>query len=98
MIVPGKPARQRHAQILWRLTGLIDFEPAMRGAREYEFAAVSVFFAEGDAELLRRTLCFLTGTTWRRVVPAAARLVAAPPVQLPALVLPPSSRPARPDL
>lgn len=40
----------------WRLTGLIDFEPAMRGAREYEFAAVGVFFAEGDARLLRRTL------------------------------------------
>lgn len=40
----------------WRLTGLIDFEPAMRGAREYEFAAVGVFFTEGDAGLLRRTL------------------------------------------
>jgi hygromycin-B 7''-O-kinase len=40
----------------WRLTGLIDFEPAIRGAREYEFAADGVFFAEGDAGLLRRTL------------------------------------------
>ncbi len=40
----------------WRLTGLIDFEPAMRGAREYEFAAVGVFFAAGDAGLLRRVL------------------------------------------
>lgn len=40
----------------WRLTGLIDFESAMCGAREYEFAAVGVFFAEGDAGLLQSTL------------------------------------------
>lgn len=40
----------------WRLVGLIDFEPAMCGAREYEFAAVGVFFAEGDPGLLRQTL------------------------------------------
>ena len=40
----------------WRLTGLIDFEPAMCGAREDEFAAVGVFFAEGDPGLLRRVL------------------------------------------
>lgn len=35
-----------------RLAGLIDFEPAMIGAREYEFAAVGLFFAAGDRELL----------------------------------------------
>lgn len=40
----------------WRLSGLIDFEPAMRGAREYEFAGVGVFLAEGDARFLTRTL------------------------------------------
>jgi len=40
----------------WRLSGLIDFEPAMRGEREYEFAAVGVFVAEGDARFLARTL------------------------------------------
>ena len=40
----------------WRLSGLIDFEPAMRGDREYEFAAVGVFVAEGDARFLTRTL------------------------------------------
>jgi hygromycin-B 7''-O-kinase len=40
----------------WRLSGLIDFEPAMRGEREYEFAAVAVFVAEGDARFLTRTL------------------------------------------
>ena len=36
----------------WRLSGLIDFEPAMRGEREYEFVAVGVFVAEGDARFL----------------------------------------------
>ena len=29
----------------WRLSGLIDFEPTMHGAREYEFADVGVFAA-----------------------------------------------------
>lgn len=39
-----------------RLAGLVDFEPAMIGAREYEFAAVGLFFARGDRELLRAVL------------------------------------------
>jgi hygromycin-B 7''-O-kinase len=39
-----------------RLSGLFDFEPAMRGAREYEFAGLGAFVAEGDARFLRRTL------------------------------------------
>jgi hygromycin-B 7''-O-kinase len=39
-----------------RLTGLIDFEPSMRGDPEYEFVAVGVFGAEGDARFLTRTL------------------------------------------
>jgi hygromycin-B 7''-O-kinase len=38
------------------LSGLIDFEPSMLGAREYEFASVGLFFARGDRELLRATL------------------------------------------
>jgi hygromycin-B 7''-O-kinase len=38
------------------LSGLFDFEPAMRGAREYEFAAVGAFVAEGDARFLGRML------------------------------------------
>jgi hygromycin-B 7''-O-kinase len=38
------------------LCGLIDFEPSMIGAREYEFAAVGLFFARGDRELLRAAL------------------------------------------
>jgi hygromycin-B 7''-O-kinase len=40
----------------WQLSGLIDFEPAMRGAREYEFVALGCFVSEGDARFLRRTL------------------------------------------
>lgn len=39
-----------------RLAGLIDFEPSMIGAREYEFAAVGIFFAAGDRALLHRAL------------------------------------------
>lgn len=40
----------------WQLTGLLDFEPAMAGAREYEFVSVGLFFSCGHAELLRRVL------------------------------------------
>jgi hygromycin-B 7''-O-kinase len=40
----------------WRLSGLIDFEPAMRGAREYEFAAAGVFVTQGNRRLLLRIL------------------------------------------
>jgi hygromycin-B 7''-O-kinase len=40
----------------WQLSGLIDFEPAMRGEREYEFVSVGVFVAEGDPWFLGRTL------------------------------------------
>ncbi|GAA4032475.1 aminoglycoside 3'-phosphotransferase/choline kinase family protein [Allokutzneria multivorans] len=39
-----------------RLSGLFDFEPAMRGAREYEFASVGLFFARGDGRVLKRVL------------------------------------------
>lgn len=38
------------------LTGLFDFEPAMRGAASYEFAGVGCFVAEGDAAFLGRTM------------------------------------------
>ncbi len=40
----------------WRLSGLFDFEPAMLGAREYEFAAVGLFVSQGDGPFLRRVL------------------------------------------
>ena len=39
-----------------RLCGLFDFEPAMLGAAEYEFASVGLFVACGDARALRRVL------------------------------------------
>ncbi|GGK43022.1 phosphotransferase [Pilimelia terevasa] len=40
----------------WRLTGLFDFEPAMRGDPEYEFVSLGVFVARGDGRFLGRTL------------------------------------------
>ena len=40
----------------WRLSGLIDLEPAMVGAPEYEFASVGLFVSAGDRALLRRFL------------------------------------------
>lgn len=39
-----------------RLPGLINFEPAMRGEHEYEFAGAWVFVADGDNRFLTRTL------------------------------------------
>lgn len=40
----------------WRLTGLFDFEPAMLGAAEYDFASLGLFVACGDGRFLRRVL------------------------------------------
>jgi hygromycin-B 7''-O-kinase len=40
----------------WRLSGLFDFEPAMRGAREYEFASIGLFVSAGDGRALRGIL------------------------------------------
>ncbi|MBB1246877.1 phosphotransferase [Streptomyces durbertensis] len=40
----------------WTATGLLDFEPAMRGAREYDLVAVGLFLTRGDAGLLRAFL------------------------------------------
>ena len=45
-----------HAATGWRLSGLFDFEPAMVGAPEYEFASVGLFLSCGDPRLLRRVL------------------------------------------
>ncbi|GLZ32369.1 phosphotransferase [Lentzea sp. NBRC 105346] len=36
-----------------KLTGLFDFEPAMRGATEYEFVATGIFVTKGDQEKQR---------------------------------------------
>ncbi|NEC67821.1 aminoglycoside 3'-phosphotransferase/choline kinase family protein [Streptomyces sp. SID9727] len=38
----------------WRLTGLIDFEPAMIGDPAYDFVAVGLFVTGGDPRLLGR--------------------------------------------
>jgi hygromycin-B 7''-O-kinase len=40
----------------WQLAGLFDFEPAMLGAPEYDFASVGLFVACGDGRFLRRLL------------------------------------------
>ncbi len=40
----------------WQLSGLFDFEPAMVGAPEYEFASVGLFLSCGEPKLLRRVL------------------------------------------
>lgn len=41
-----------------QITGLIDFEPAMVGLREYEFASVGLFITQGNVRLLR---AFMSG-------------------------------------
>lgn len=38
----------------WRLTGLIDFEPAMTGDRAYDFVGVGLYVTKGDPRLLTR--------------------------------------------
>lgn len=45
-----------HGPAGWNLSGLFDFEPAVTGAPEYEFASVGLFFSCGDADLLRTVL------------------------------------------
>lgn len=40
----------------WTLSGLVDFEPAMVGAREYELGSVGVFVTCGEPGLLGRLL------------------------------------------
>jgi hygromycin-B 7''-O-kinase len=59
-----------------RACGLFDFEPAMVGAPEYEFASVGLFFACGDARALRRTLLAYGYTTNQLDVPLQCRFMA----------------------
>ncbi len=40
----------------WNLSGLFDFEPAMIGDAEYDFASFGLFVACGDGRFLRRSL------------------------------------------
>jgi hygromycin-B 7''-O-kinase len=46
----------RGADSQWSLTGLYDFEPAMMGDREYEFALAGLSVCAGDPLVLRRLL------------------------------------------
>jgi hygromycin-B 7''-O-kinase len=41
----------------WEVSGLFDFEPAMLGAPEYEFASVGIFLAGGEPAPFRAFLC-----------------------------------------
>ena len=45
-----------HGPRAWTLTGLFDFEPAMVGDPEYDFASFGVFVSCGDGRFLRRAL------------------------------------------
>jgi hygromycin-B 7''-O-kinase len=40
----------------WSLSGLYDFEPAMMGAREYEFALAGIYVSAGESRVLRHLL------------------------------------------
>ncbi|NAZ85155.1 phosphotransferase family protein [Kineococcus indalonis] len=40
----------------WSLSGLCDFEPAVRGSCEYDLVAIAVFMAAGDPTVLREAL------------------------------------------
>lgn len=55
-IMPANLLAAPGADGRWSLTGLIDFEPAMRGSHEYELVAIAVFLAGGDPTILREAL------------------------------------------
>lgn len=50
VLTAGRPERT------WRLSGLIDFEPAMHGEREYESSGVGVSAAGPGSRFGTRTL------------------------------------------
>jgi hygromycin-B 7''-O-kinase len=56
----------------WRLSGLFDFEPAMCGVPEYEFASAGIFGSCGDASLFR-ALLLAYGYDARELTPALSR-------------------------
>lgn len=55
-VMPANLLAARDAAGRWRLSGVCDVEPAMRGSREYDLVAVAVFMAGGDAGALRDAL------------------------------------------
>ncbi|WP_406288659.1 phosphotransferase [Embleya sp. NBC_00896] len=59
----------------WTPTGLFDFEPAMRGPREYDLVAVGLFITRGDPRLMR---AFVTAYGYHpHELPALPRIVMA---------------------
>ncbi len=60
----------------WKLSGLFDFEPAMIGSPEYEFAAVGLFFSCGEPAILRRVLTAYGHAGDRLDADLSARLLA----------------------
>ena len=46
----------RKGRLGWSFSGIFDFEPAMVGAPEYEFAAVGLFFSCGERDVFRAVL------------------------------------------
>jgi hygromycin-B 7''-O-kinase len=59
-----------------QLSGLFDFEPAMVGAPEYDFASFGLFVACGDACFLRRALRAYGYADWQLDHPLQNRLMA----------------------
>lgn len=47
-VMPANLLARRDERGGWRLSGLVDLEPALVGQREYELVAVAIFLAEGD--------------------------------------------------
>ena len=56
----------------WALTGLLDFEPSIVGAPEYEFASIGAFLTGGEGATLRAML-LAYGLSPRDLDPALAR-------------------------
>ena len=55
-VMPANLLAAPDADGRWSLSGVCDFEPAMRGHHEYELVAIAVFMAEGDPTVLREAL------------------------------------------
>ncbi|NAZ78276.1 phosphotransferase, partial [Kineococcus sp. T13] len=55
-VMPANLLAALDASGRWSLSGLCDFEPAMRGQHEYELVAIAVFMAGGDPTVLREAL------------------------------------------
>ncbi|WP_432510043.1 phosphotransferase family protein [Kineococcus sp. SYSU DK001] len=55
-VMPANLLAAPDADGRWSLSGVCDFEPAMRGHAEYDLVAVAVFMAGGDPTVLREAL------------------------------------------